>query len=118
LLEHNVRLQVEVEELRRQLTDKQELLAAAAEAIDVLEQQGSISTDSVEMSMNRLEQIEPADETCAESEFAGDCLTVTVNNDDLDELVKLRRENKKALQMIKGCMKKIQQQDKEIKKLN
>lgn len=39
LLEHNVRLQVEVEELRRQLTDKQELLAAAAEAIDVLEQQ-------------------------------------------------------------------------------
>ncbi|CAB3249864.1 unnamed protein product [Arctia plantaginis] len=130
LLEHNVRLQVEVEELRRQLTDKQELLAAAAEAIDVLEQQGSISTDSVEMSMNStamkkqiilhdqgLEQIEPADETCAESEFAGDCLTVTVNNDDLDELVKLRRENKKALQMIKGCMKKIQQQDKEIKKI-
>lgn len=39
LLEHNVRLQVEVEELRRQLADKQELLAAAAEAIDVLEQQ-------------------------------------------------------------------------------
>lgn len=39
MLEHNVRLQVEVEELRRQLSDKQELLAAAAEAIDVLEQQ-------------------------------------------------------------------------------
>lgn len=34
-----------------------------------------------------------------------------------DELVKLRRENKKALQMIKGCMKKIQQQDREIKKI-
>lgn len=31
--------------------------------------------------------------------------------------MKLRRENKKALQMIKGCMKKIQQQDKEIKKV-
>lgn len=46
-----------------------------------------------------------------------DCLAVTVNNDDLDELVKLRRENKKALEMIKGCMKKIQQQDKEIKKI-
>lgn len=30
---------MEVEELRRQLSDKQELLAAAAEAIDVLEQQ-------------------------------------------------------------------------------
>lgn len=42
LLEHNVRLQVEVEELRRQLSDKQELLAAAAEAIDVLEQQVQI----------------------------------------------------------------------------
>lgn len=28
-----------MEELRKQLTDKQELLAAAAEAIDVLEQQ-------------------------------------------------------------------------------
>lgn len=42
---------------------------------------------------------------------------MTVNNDDLDELVKLRRENKKALEMIKGCMKKIQQQDKEIKKI-
>ncbi|XP_028168528.1 centrosomin-like [Ostrinia furnacalis] len=46
-----------------------------------------------------------------------DYLAVTVNNDDLDELIKLRRENRKALQMIKGCMKKIQQQDKEIKKL-
>lgn len=34
-----------------------------------------------------------------------------------DELVKLRRENKKALLMIKGCMKKIQQQDKEIKNI-
>ncbi|XP_047042012.1 centrosomin isoform X1 [Helicoverpa zea] len=131
LLEHNVRLQVEVEELRRQLTDKQELLAAAAEAIDVLEQQGSISTDSVEISMNNSnivkkeitsydlepEKREPVDDTCAESESAGDYLAVTVNNEDLDELVKLRRENKKALQMIKGCMKKIQQQDKEIKKV-
>lgn len=37
-----MRLQVEVEELRRQLSDKQELLAAAAEAIDVLEQQVGI----------------------------------------------------------------------------
>ncbi|XP_035446366.2 centrosomin isoform X1 [Spodoptera frugiperda] len=131
LLEHNVRLQVEVEELRRQLTDKQELLAAAAEAIDVLEQQGSISTDSVEISMNNSnvikkesvsqdqepEKKELVDDTCAESESAGDYLAVTVNNDDLDELVKLRRENKKALQMIKGCMKKIQQQDREIKKI-
>lgn len=129
LLEHNVRLQVEVEELRRQLTDKQELLAAAAEAIDVLEQQGSMSTDSVEMSLNSSaikkeitqekasENREPVDDTCAESESAGDYLGVTVNNDNLDELVKLRRENRKALQMIKGCMKKIQQQDKEIKKI-
>ncbi|KAJ8729524.1 hypothetical protein PYW08_001105 [Mythimna loreyi] len=131
LLEHNVRLQVEVEELRRQLSDKQELLAAAAEAIDVLEQQGSMSADSVEISMNNsnvikkeiasqdqeTEKKEPVDDTCAESESAGDYLAETVNNDDLDELVKLRRENKKALQMIKGCMKKIQQQDKEIKKI-
>lgn len=46
-----------------------------------------------------------------------DYLAVTVNNDDLDELMKLRRENRKALQMIKGCMKKIQQQDKEIKRI-
>lgn len=131
LLEHNVRLQVEVEELRRQLTDKQELLAAAAEAIDVLEQQGSISTDSVEMTLNNsnamikdttlqqqiLEKRDTVDDTCVESESAGDYLAVTVNNDDSSELVKLRRENKKALQMIKGCMKKIQQQDKEIKKI-
>ncbi|KAL0849085.1 hypothetical protein ABMA28_013446 [Loxostege sticticalis] len=130
LLEHNVRLQVEVEELRRQLSDKQELLAAAAEAIDVLEQQGSISTDSVDVSINNApinreisnvqdsgKKEETVDETCLESESAGDYLGVTVNNDDLDELVKLRRENRKALQMIKGCMKKIQQQDKEIKKL-
>lgn len=130
LLEHNVRLQVEVEELRRQLSDKQELLAAAAEAIDVLEQQGSISTDSVEITLNNnvpmkkeiktQEQVadkkEPVDDTCAESS-AGDYLGVTINNDDLDELVKLRKENRKALQMIKGCMKKIQQQDKEIKKI-
>ncbi|XP_026737888.1 centrosomin isoform X2 [Trichoplusia ni] len=132
LLEHNVRLQVEVEELRRQLSDKQELLAAAAEAIDVLEQQGSISTDSVEISINNSNTVKKeitthdqdpekkemtVDDTCAESESAGDYLAVTVNNDDLDELMKLRRENKKALQMIKGCMKKIQQQDKEIKKV-
>ncbi|KAI5641569.1 hypothetical protein NE865_06326 [Phthorimaea operculella] len=129
LLEHNVRLQVEVEELRRQLTDKQELLAAAAEAIDVLEQQGSISNDSVDASMMNntvpkkdvksqvVEQKEVADETCAESESAGDFLTETVNHDDLDELSRLKRENRKALQLIKGCMKKIQQQDKEMKKL-
>lgn len=131
LLEHNVRLQVEVEELRRQLTDKQELLAAAAEAIDVLEQQGSVSTDSMEVSMNNsasmkkaadphdetTEKRDAVDDTCAESESAGDYLAVTVNNEDLDELMKLRRENRKALQMIKGCMKKIQQQDKEIKKI-
>ncbi|XP_049887791.1 centrosomin isoform X2 [Pectinophora gossypiella] len=125
LLEHNVRLQVEVEELRRQLTDKQELLAAAAEAIDVLEQQGSISNDSVDASLNNSMPVKKdvkdekrnVDDTCAESESAGDYLAVTVNNDDLDELARLRRENRKALQMIKGCMKKIQQQDKEIKKL-
>ncbi|KAM3959082.1 phosphodiesterase 4D interacting protein centrosomin [Aphomia sociella] len=131
LLEHNVRLQVEVEELRRQLTDKHELLAAAAEAIDVLEQQGSISTDSVEVSINNNEVVpktnvpeqgsegkdQIVDDTCLESESAGDYLAVTVNNGDLDELARLRRENHKALQMIKGCMKKIQQQDKEIKKL-
>ncbi|XP_059059289.1 centrosomin-like isoform X2 [Achroia grisella] len=135
LLEHNVRLQVEVEELRRQLSDKQELLAAAAEAIDVLEQQGSISNDSVEVSINNndvsikdntnlpeqasegKDQVLMANDTCLESESAGDYLAVTVNNEDMDELVKLRRENHKALQMIKGCMKKIQQQDKEIKKL-
>ncbi|KAJ0181755.1 hypothetical protein K1T71_002477 [Dendrolimus kikuchii] len=130
LLEHNVRLQVEVEELRRQLSDKQELLAAAAEAIDVLEQQGSISTDSVEMTMNNSAALkkeanaqnqsedkkQPVDDTCAESS-AGDYLGVTINNEDLDELVRLRKENRKALQMIKGCMKKIQQQDKEIKKI-
>lgn len=130
LLEHNVRLQVEVEELRRQLSDKQELLAAAAEAIDVLEQKGSISADSIEIANNISivkkdenkekeadEKREPVDDTCVESESAGDYLAVTVNKDDLDELVKLRRENRKALQMIKGCMKKIQQQDKEIKKI-
>lgn len=34
-----------------------------------------------------------------------------------DQLTRLKKENRKALQMIKGCMKKIQQQDKEIKKL-
>lgn len=34
----NVRLQVEVEELRRQLKETQSLLAAAAEAINVVEQ--------------------------------------------------------------------------------
>ncbi|XP_013133975.1 PREDICTED: centrosomin isoform X1 [Papilio polytes] len=132
LLEHNVRLQVEVEELRRQLSDKQELLAAAAEAIDVLEHQGSISTEGVETSMNNScamrhaineevktteNQTEPVDDTYPESESAGDYLAVTVNNEDLDQLTKLRKENHKALQMIKGCMKKIQQQDKEIKKL-
>lgn len=50
MLEHNVRLQVEVEELRRQLSDKQELLAAAAEAIDVLENQvGCCFTDAVQL---------------------------------------------------------------------
>ncbi|CAG9784513.1 unnamed protein product [Diatraea saccharalis] len=130
LLEHNVRLQVEVEELRRQLTDKQELLAAAAEAIDVLEQQGSMSTDSVDLSLSNnvqtknennhhqeSEEKKIIDDTCVESESAGDYLGVTVNNEELDELLKLRKENRKALQMIKGCMKKIQQQDKEIKKL-
>ncbi|KOB74687.1 Centrosomin, partial [Operophtera brumata] len=103
LLEHNVRLQVE----------------------------GSISTDSVEnMSMNNCialkkdttqdqipDQKDVTYDTCAESESAGDYLAVTVNNEDLDELARLRRENRKALQMIKGCMKKIQQQDKEMKKI-
>ncbi|KAG6446290.1 centrosomin isoform X2 [Manduca sexta] len=129
LLEHNVRLQVEVEELRRQLSDKQELLAAAAEAIDVLEQQGSITTDSVEVTLNNsavskkgsqeqtIEKRAVIDDTCAESESAGDYLAVTINNEELDELVKLRRENRKALQMIKECMKKIQQQDKVIEKI-
>lgn len=34
-----------------------------------------------------------------------------------DQVTRLRKENRKALEMIKGCMKKIQQQDKEIKKL-
>ncbi|XP_013200431.1 centrosomin isoform X2 [Amyelois transitella] len=126
LLEHNVRLQVEVEELRRQLSDKQELLAAAAEAIDVLEQQGSISTDSVEVSTKKEDNLSEkllekkdgfCDDTCA-SESAGDLLVATGGNHDaMGELLKLRRENKKALQMIKGCMKKIQQQDKEIKNL-
>ncbi|CAH2066518.1 unnamed protein product, partial [Iphiclides podalirius] len=133
LLEHNVRLQVEVEELRRQLTDKQELLAAAAEAIDVLENQGSISNEGVETSVNNSvamrrdmteelkstdhHQAEMVDDTYPESESAGDYLAVTVNNEDLDQLTKLRKENHKALEMIKGCMKKIQQQDKEMKKL-
>ncbi|XP_045458945.1 centrosomin isoform X2 [Melitaea cinxia] len=132
LLEHNVRLQVEVEELRRQLSDKQELLAAAAEAIDVLENQGSLSTDAAEMSINNSitvarndvsepvkeieNQTDVVDETY-HSESAGDYLAVTVNNEDLDQLTRLKKENRKALQMIKGCMKKIQQQDKEIKKL-
>ncbi|KAG7311624.1 hypothetical protein JYU34_002673 [Plutella xylostella] len=133
LLEHNVRLQVEVEELRRQLAAKQELLAAAAEAIDVLEQQGSISADSIEASLENctvskkdhvakeetylLKSEQTCEDTCLESESAGEMLgkTVTVKSDD--ELPRLRRENRKALQMIKGCMKKIQQQDKEIKKL-
>ncbi|CAK1603300.1 unnamed protein product [Parnassius mnemosyne] len=130
LLEHNVRLQVEVEELRRQLSDKQELLAAAAEAIDVLENQGSISAEGVETSMNNCggmrkneevknteNQTEAVDDTYPESESAGDYLAVTVNNDDLDQLTKLRKENHKAMQMIKECLKKIQQQDKEMKKL-
>ncbi|XP_038214928.1 centrosomin [Zerene cesonia] len=128
LLEHNVRLQVEVEELRRQLSDKQELLAAAAEAIDVLENQGSISTEAVEVSMNNsnlkkeneiqkdtngLE--EKANETYQESESAGENITAT--NDEMDQLTRLRKENQKAFKMIKVCTKKIQQQDKEIKKL-
>ncbi|CAH2104787.1 unnamed protein product [Euphydryas editha] len=132
LLEHNVRLQVEVEELRRQLSDKQELLAAAAEAIDVLENQGSMSTDAAEVSINnsitaaRKGVNEPVKETenhtdvvdeTYQSESAGDYLAVTVNNEELDQLTRLKKENRKALQMIKGCMKKIQQQDKEIKKL-
>ncbi|XP_063529152.1 centrosomin isoform X1 [Cydia strobilella] len=127
LLEHNIRLQVEVEELRRQLSDKQELLAVAAEAIDVLEHQGSMSADSIENSMNHGNEVakemntqetvnQAIDDTCA-SESAGDYLCATTNNNDMDELIKLRKENSKALQMIKGCMKKIQQQDKEIKKL-
>lgn len=132
LLEHNVRLQVEVEELRRQLSDKQELLAAAAEAIDVLENQGSLSTDAAEISINNSitaarndisepvkemkNQTDVIDET-NQSESAGDYLAVTLNNEDLDQLTRLKKENRKALQMIKGCMKKIQQQDKEIKKL-
>ncbi|CAG4968175.1 unnamed protein product [Colias eurytheme] len=127
LLEHNVRLQVEVEELRRQLSDKQELLAAAAEAIDVLENQGSISTEAAEVSMNnsnlKKENVkqkdtnghEKADETYQESESARENLAAT--NDEMDQLTRLRKENRKALQMIKECMKKIQQQDKEIKKL-
>ncbi|XP_072936428.1 centrosomin isoform X2 [Epargyreus clarus] len=130
LLEHNVRLQVEVEELRRQLSDKQELLAAAAEAIDVLENQGSISTDHGEISMNNsistkqemndnikgaVNHNDVVEDTCAESESAGEN-TTTINNDG-DQLARLRKENRKALQMIKGCMKKIQQQDKEMKKL-
>ncbi|XP_068620952.1 centrosomin-like isoform X2 [Battus philenor] len=134
LLEHNVRLQVEVEELRRQLSDKQELLAAAAEAIDVLENQGSMcQSEGVETSMNNESvairnetnegvkitdsQQDVGDYTYPESESAGDYLAVTVNNDDLDQLTKLRKENYKALQTIQGCLKKIQQQDKEIKKM-
>ncbi|XP_034825560.1 centrosomin-like isoform X1 [Maniola hyperantus] len=131
LLEHNVRLQVEVEELKRQLNDKQELLAAAAEAIDVLENQGSTSTEAADLSINnsivRKETNEPSkvadpqtdavDETCQSESAAGDYLAVTVNNESLDQLTRLKKENRKALQMIKGCMKKIQQQDQDIKKL-
>ncbi|XP_050361783.1 centrosomin isoform X3 [Nymphalis io] len=135
LLEHNVRLQVEVEELRRQLTDKQELLAAAAEAIDVLENQGSISTETAEVSINNInnsvtmaakDNKEPIKETgihtdvvdeTYQSESAGDYLAVTVNNEDLDQLTRLKKENHNALEIIKRCMKKIQQQDKEIKRL-
>ncbi|XP_047515587.1 CDK5 regulatory subunit-associated protein 2 isoform X1 [Pieris napi] len=130
LLEHNVRLQVEVEELKRQLSDKQALLAAAAEAIDVLENQGSLSTETAEASMhsnpeckqNEITQcagneVEKQNETGLESESAGEYLAVTVNNDDLDQMTKLKRENRKALQMIKECLKKIQQQNKEIKRL-
>ncbi|RVE42734.1 hypothetical protein evm_012617 [Chilo suppressalis] len=91
--------------------------------------QGSMSNDSVDLSINiaqtkienteiqESEKTNVVEDTCAESDIAGDYLGVTVNNTDLDELVKLRRENRKALQMIKGCMKKIQQQDKDIKKL-
>ncbi|XP_022128081.2 centrosomin isoform X2 [Pieris rapae] len=130
LLEHNVRLQVEVEELKRQLSDKQALLAAAAEAIDVLENQGSLSTETAEASMqsnpeckqNEItqysgNQVEKENETGLESESAGEYLAVTVNNEDLDQMTKLKRENRKALQMIKECLKKIQQQNKEIKRL-
>ncbi|XP_041988339.1 centrosomin isoform X2 [Aricia agestis] len=129
LLEHNVRLQVEVEELRRQLTDKQELLAAAAEAIDVLENQGSISTEAADVSIansvssKKGEEVakvavknELGDETCP-SESAGEYLAATINNDDVDQLAKLRKQYRNALQMIKSFTKKIEQQDKQIKKL-
>ncbi|XP_050666345.1 centrosomin isoform X1 [Leptidea sinapis] len=105
LLEHNVRLQVEVEELKRQLNDKQELLAAAAEAIDVLENQDSVQH-------REQENVETQ-----ESESAGEYLAETVNYNDMDQVTRLQKENRKALQMIKECMKKIQQQDKQIKKL-
>ncbi|CAK1549802.1 unnamed protein product [Leptosia nina] len=129
LLEHNVRLQVEVEELKRQLCDKQELLAAAAEVIDVLENQGS--TENAEASINNNSSIQKdtnetrtienkshkETDTYIESESAGEYLAVTINNDDLDQQARLKKENRKALQMIKECMKKIQQQDKEIKRL-
>ncbi|XP_039764760.1 centrosomin isoform X2 [Pararge aegeria] len=130
LLEHNVRLQVEVEELRRQLSDKQELLAAAAEAIDVLENQGSISTEAADMSNNSMIRkdtneaskvtdhlTDAVDETYQSESATGDYLAVTVNNEDLDQLTRLKKENRKALHMIKECMKKLQQQDKEMKKL-
>ncbi|GBP11879.1 Centrosomin [Eumeta japonica] len=73
LLEHNVRLQVELEELRRQLTDKQELLAAAAEAIDVLGQQ-VIKTE------------QSGEDTCGqESEPAAEMLDSTTNNEEQEK---------------------------------
>ncbi|XP_023954727.1 centrosomin isoform X2 [Bicyclus anynana] len=131
LLEHNVRLQVEVEELRRQLSDKQELLAAAAEAIDVLEHQGSISMDAADVSNTSIikkEAFEPSqvpdpptdavDETYQSESATGDYLGVTIKSEDnMDQLTRLKKENRKALHMIKECMKKLQQQDKEMKKL-
>ncbi|CAG9567025.1 unnamed protein product [Danaus chrysippus] len=131
LLEHNVRLQVEVEELRRQLSDKQELLAAAAEAIDVLENQGSISTEAAEVSINnsvteRKDVKDPAKETenqvnvvdeVYQSESAGDYLAVTANNEEIDQITKLKREKAKAVAIIKGFAKKLKQQDREIKRL-
>lgn len=132
LLELNVRLQVEIEELKLQLKDTQGLIAAAAEAIDVLQQRGSISSDSAEGSINltisktnidhNTQEVEcenadqTEDDTCHDAEINGDTLGISVN-DESNSLSRLRREYGKALQMIKGCFKKMQQQEKEIKKL-
>lgn len=135
LLEHNVRLQVELEELKRQLNEKQDLLAAAAKVIDALEQQGSVSMDSEDCSSTdnafrgQVKHLDMQTETedsmkLAETDNPPHCST-TNEEDGLDsmkadmqnETSRLKQEHLSACQMIGQCMKRMQQQERQIKKL-